>query len=244
MPIKDRNYDLTSDLISQYRDCALLNAQALLEEAALLLAHRHYARTYFLSASSIEEAGKAVQAFEGLGKNLKDPAVTQRLKLQFEDHSHKVTSAFSPWLQATPNLREKVMDFVNTMVDLKFGREASMYTDINAERAIVTTPQMQVDQETATHSLCLARAVLSYVRPYAQQAQPTKTTRVQDAFFALRASVFQKMANKGDFWEYYLSRMEQGNMAFEAAVTEYNQNYFSQGKTWKPTTSVSETGEA
>jgi AbiV family abortive infection protein len=244
MPIKDRNYELTSDLISQYRDSALLNAQALLEEAALLLANGHYARTYFLSASSIEEAGKAVQAFEGLGKNLTDPAVTQRLKLQFEDHSQKVTSAFSPWLQATPNLREEVMDFVNTMVDLKFGREASMYTDINAERAMVTTPQMQVGEKTATHCLRLAGAVLSHARPYAQQSQPKKTTRVQDAFFALRPSVFQKMANTGDFWEYYISRMEQGNTTLEAAVTEYNQNYFSQGKTWNPASSASEAGHA
>lgn len=233
MRTKDRNYELTSDLISQYRDSALLNAHALLEEAALLLTHGHYARSYFLSASSIEEAGKAVQAFEGLGKNLRDQAVTQRLKLQFEDHSQKVASAFSPWLQATPNLREEVMNFVNTMVDLKFGREASMYTDINAERAMVTTPQMQVNEKAAAHCLGLAGAVLSHARPYAQQSQPKKTTRAQDAFFALRPSVFQKMANTSDFWEYYISRMEQGSTALDAAVTEYNQNYFSQGKTWK-----------
>lgn len=146
------------------------------------MAHGHYARTYFLSASSIEEAGKAVQAFEGLGKNLRDPAVTQRLKLQFDDHSQKVASAFSPWLRATPNVREEVTDFVNTMVDLKFGREASMYTDINAERVLVTTPQIQVSEKTATNCLRLAGAVLSHVQPYAQQSQPKKTTRIQDAF--------------------------------------------------------------
>jgi AbiV family abortive infection protein len=234
MRIKQRDYDLTPDLLRQYRDSALVNAQALLEEAALLLAHGHNARAYFLSASSIEEAGKAVQAFEGLGKNLRDPAVKQRLKLQFEDHSQKVTSAFSPWLQATPNLREEVMDFVNMMVALKFGREASMYTDINAEEAMVTTPQMQVGQKIAANCVRLAGTVLSHVRPYAQQAQPKATTRVQDAFFALKPAVFQRMANTADFWEYYISRMEQGNMALEAAVTEYNQLYFSQGKVFNP----------
>lgn len=234
MPIKNRDYDLTADLLRQYRDSALVNAQALLKEAALLLAHGHHARAYFLSASTIEEAGKAVQAFEGLGKNLKDPAVSQRLKLQFEDHSQKVTSAFSPWLRATPNLREEVMDFVNMMVNLKFGREASMYTDINAERAMVTTPQMQVDQKTAADCVRLAGTVLSHVRPYAQQTQPKATTRAQDAFFALKPAVFQKMTNTADFWKYYISRMEQGNMALEAAVTEYNQRYFFQGRTFSP----------
>lgn len=234
MPTKHRDYDLTSDLLQQYRDAALANAQALLEEAALLLAHGHHARAYFLSASSIEEAGKAVQAFEGLGRNLKDSAVTQRLKLHFEDHSQKVTFAFSPWLQATPNLQQEAMDFVNMMVDLNFGREASMYTDINAERATVTTPQMQVGKKIAGNCVRLAGTVLSHVRPYTQQAQPKATTRVQDAFFALKPAVFQSMAKTADFWEYYISQMKQGNMALEAAVTEYNRHYFAHGKTFKP----------
>ena len=224
MPIKQRDYDLTPSLLLTYRDAALVNAQALLDEAALLLSHGHHARAYFLSVSSIEEAGKAVQAFEGLGRNLKDPAVSQRLKLHFEDHSQKVTFAFSPWLQATANLREEVMDFVNMMLDLKFGREASMYTDINAERATVTTPQMQVGKKISTNCVRLAGTVLSHVKPYVQQVQPKSTTRVQDAFFALKPAVFQKMTNTGDFWEYYISRIEQGNMALEAAVTEYNQH--------------------
>jgi AbiV family abortive infection protein len=238
MPAKDRDYELTEELICQYRDAALVNAQALLEEAALLLAHGHFARAYFLSASCIEEAGKAVQAFEGLGRNLKDPAVTQRLKLQFEDHSQKVTAAFSPWVQATRNIRDEIMNFVQMMVDLKFGREASMYTDIHADQLIVTTPQMQVRKKTAADCVRLAGAVLAHVRPYAQQAKPKTTTRVQDAFFALRPSVFQRMANTADFWEYYITKMEKGNKALEAAVTEYNLHYLSKGKLFNPTSAA------
>ena len=222
-------------MLQQYRDAALVNAQALLEEAALLLANGHFARAYFLSASCIEEAGKAVQAFEGIGRNLRDPAVTQRLKLQFEDHSQKVTAAFSPWVQATPNIRDEIMNFVRMMVDLKFGREASMYTDINAEQMIVTTPHMQVRKKTASDCVRLAGTVLAHVRPYAHQAQPKTTTRVQDAFFALRPSTFQRMANTADFWDYYITQIEQGSTALEAAVTGYNQNYFSKGKLFNST---------
>lgn len=233
MQSKNRDYELTAELLCQYRDAALVNAQALLEEATLLLAHAHYARAYFLAASAIEEAGKAVQSFEGIGRNLRDSAVTHRLKLQFEDHSQKVTSAFSPWLQATPNLSEQVMDFVRTMVDLKFGREASMYTDINAERAIVTTPQMRVRRQTAEHCVRLAGTVLAHAGPYAKQAHPKAMTPVQDAFFALRPTVFQRMANTEDFWRYYISRVESGDMALETAVTEYNKLYFSQGQLFK-----------
>lgn len=234
MSIKQREYDLTPELLREYRDAALINAQALLEEAALLLAHGHHARAYFLSVSSIEEAGKAVQAFEGLGKNLKDPAVATRLKLQFEDHSQKVTFAFSPWLQAMPNLRDEVMDFVRMMVDLKYGREASMYTDINADRVMVTTPQQQVSKKVAANCVRLAGAVLSHVGPYAKQDKIKKATRVQDAFFALKPTVFQKMANTSDFWNFYISRMEKGDMALDAAVTEYQQSFLSKKKLFNP----------
>lgn len=233
MVAKDRGYQLSVELLEQYRDAALSNAQALLEEAALLLSHGHFARAYFLAASSIEESGKAVQAFEGLGRNLNDPAVAHRLKRQFEDHSLKVTAAFSPWIQATPNIRDEIMTFVRMMVDLKFGREASMYTDINAERSIVTTPQAQVAQRTGADCVRLAGMVLAHARPYAQQAQPKSMTRVQDAFFALKPAVFQRMANTSDFWEFYIAQMEQGNMALESAVTEYNKLYLSQGKLFK-----------
>ena len=218
-----------------YRDGALANAQALLEEAALLLAHRHYARAYFLAASSVEEAGKAVQAFEGLGRNLSDSAVSNRLKLQFEDHSLKVTAAFSPWIQASPNVRAEIMDFVRIMVDLKFGREASMYTDINAERAIVTTPSMQVKEKAAAHCVHLAGNVVAQVRRYLQ-SQPKPISRVQDEFFALKPTVFKKMANTADFWEYYIAQMEVGNMALENVVTEYNKRYFSKDTLFKPAT--------
>lgn len=229
MPTKDRDYALTPELLSQYRDAALVNAEALLEEAALLLSHGHNARAYFLAASSVEEAGKAVQAFEGMGKNLRDSAVSQRLKLQFEDHSQKVNAAFSPWLQATPDLRSEVMAFVEVMVALKFGREASMYTDVNAEKAAVTTPQMQVSPRIAANCVCLAGAVLSQVMPYVQQSQAKVTTRVQDAFFALKPTVFKKMTNTADFWEYYISRMEHGHTALDAAVLEYNERFLSKG---------------
>lgn len=234
MPIKHRDYNLSADLLREYRDASLVNAQALLEEAALLLTHGHHARAYFLAASSIEEAGKSVQAFEGIGRNLKDSAVTQRLKLQFEDHSQKVTSAFSPWLQATSNLREEVMDFVNIMVDLQFGREAAMYTDINAEKVAVITPEMQVSKKAATNCVRLAGSVLSHVRPYTQRDQPKATTRTNDAFFALKPTVFQKMASTVDFWNYYISRIEKESADLENVVTEYNQKYFSKNKTFNP----------
>jgi AbiV family abortive infection protein len=113
---KNRNYELTLELLQEYSSAALKNAQELLDEAAFLLKLNHHARAYFLAVAAIEEIGKSVQAFDGMGRNLKDSAVSKRLKLQFEDYSQKVTSAFVPWLVATPNIRGEIMSFVNTML--------------------------------------------------------------------------------------------------------------------------------
>ena len=99
--IKNRNYSLTTALLRQYCDAALINAQNILNEANLLLQNNHFTSAYFLAVAAIEEIGKSVQAFDGMGRNLKDSAVSNKLKLQFEDHSQKITAAFIPWLMAS-----------------------------------------------------------------------------------------------------------------------------------------------
>lgn len=238
MPVKDRQYELTAELLYEYRDASLLNSQALLDESALLLKHAHFARAYFLAAASVEEAGKAVQAYEGLGKNLRDPAVAQRLKLQFEDHSQKITSAFWPLIQATADDEEKIMGLVKMMVDLQFGREASIYADIHAEKLIVTTPQKQIRKKAASDCVRLAGIVLSYARPYAERAELTTTTRLQDLFFSLKPTVFQKMANTADFWWYYIAQMEKGDATLGSAAVEYNTSYLSKGRLFRPGSST------
>jgi hypothetical protein len=88
-------------------------------------------------------------------------------------------------------------------------------------------PSSAVSRSVAENCVRLAQAVLAHAQPYATQSKPKVTTRVQDAFFAMKPAVFQKMSKTGDFWRYYISRMEAGEMAIEAAVTEYYKKYFS-----------------
>lgn len=230
--IKNRNYPLTTTLLRQYCDAALINAQDLLSEAALLLLNNHLARAYFLAVAAIEEIGKSVQAFDGMGRNLKDSAVSTKLKLQFEDHSQKITAAFIPWLIASPDLRNEIMSFVNIQIDVIHGREPSMYTDIHFDGPRITTPKSTARPEAANNCIRLAETVLSYTIPYIT-AKPKFTSRTQDEFFAMKPSVFLKMANTEDFWWYYISRMESGNKAIEDAVTEYNKKYFSKNVKFK-----------
>lgn len=49
----------------------------------------------------------------------------------------------------------------------------------------------------------------------------------------MKQTVFLKMSNTVDFWEYYISRMETGDMALEGAVTQYYKTYFSKGVKFK-----------
>jgi AbiV family abortive infection protein len=229
---KNRNYPLTPELLQQYHEAALANARALLEEATLLLRHGHHARAYFLAVATIEEIGKAVQAFDGMGRNLQDSAVASQLKKQFDDHAQKIRMAFLPWLKATQLSPEKLEWALNLMIDLQHGREPSMYTDIHVEGPRVITPATSVRQVAAEDCVRLARDVLMHVRLYVTQAHPQVTTRAQDALFAMQTA-WPKMAKTKDFWEYYLSHAQAGDRAIETAATQYHKDYFSKSLQFK-----------
>jgi AbiV family abortive infection protein len=233
---KNRDYQLTPGLLQQNRDAALANAQEWLDEATLLLQHEHRARAYFLAVASIEEVGKAVQAYEGMGRNLKDSAVATRLKVQFDDHEQKISSAFHPWLpglQGSSSLLQALDEITGLILNVQHGREPAMYTDIHIDGPSVLTPSVSIRPKTAESCVRLARDVLAWVRPYVAQTAPLVKTRAQDALFALRPFVWLKMANTKDFWEYYLSRSQYGDMAIETAATQYHKDYFSKGLQFK-----------
>ena len=84
----DAEFRFTVDLLREYCAAALQNAGELLEEASLLYANGHAARAYFLAVASIEETGKALQAFDAQGRNLADSAVTAKLRRSM-DHSQR-----------------------------------------------------------------------------------------------------------------------------------------------------------
>ena len=231
---KKRNYPVTQALLAQYRDAALKNVKALLAESRLLLGHGHHARAYFLAVAAIEEIGKAVLAHDGIGRGLRDPAIQGRLRMNFEDHSQKVTHAFIPWLLSTPDLRSKVMEYVNTMIDVKNGREPSMYVDVHEDSGRVVLPADAVQSDAAKNCLDLAHAVLAHGTPYITQQAPRKRSRAEDFLFSLSQTTFLKMTNTADFWNYFMSRMQQGDLRFEAAACEYHETFFSQRKAFAP----------
>jgi len=79
---KSRKYKIDAELLKRYYPAALQNARLLLDESYKLLELKSYARSYFLACASIEETGKALMAFFGLGRNLNNSATQENLKMK------------------------------------------------------------------------------------------------------------------------------------------------------------------
>jgi len=226
---ESRNIRFSSELLRDYSLAALANASELVSEALVLHKHGHFARAYFLAVASIEETGKAYLAFDGQGRNLSDSAVASKLKRAMEDHSQKITSAFAAWLVASPNVRESVMPAIDLMINLKHGREPSMYTDIRPDSSTIQIPAAVVREKAAFDCIRLATDCLSYTQAHVAEKTPEPRTRAQDQLFAMKAGQIQKIASTEDFWWYYIEQMESGKKDFAEAVVSYHENYAKPG---------------
>ncbi len=226
-------FQYTVTLLSRYSAVALENAGELVEEASLLLARGHRARAYFLAVAGIEEIGKAVLAFDGQGRNLKDSAVTAKLRRAMEDHSQKVTAAFTPILLASPELRQALMPLVDLMIHVKRGREPSMYTDIHYESGEVQQPMAVVRDVAARDCVRLAGDCLRAAQRHVSEGTPLPRSAADDALFAMKSEQVNKILNSEGFWRYYIERMEAGAQDFSAAVITYQREYVGKGRSYQ-----------
>lgn len=229
--MSQREFRFTIALLRDYCDAAIKNASELLGEATLLQTNGHSARAYFLAVASIEEIGKAIQAFDAQGRNLADSAVTAKLRRSMEDHSQKLTSAFGAMLVASPDIRKDAMPVVDLMIHLKHGREPSMYTDIRYEESEVQVPAVMVRTAAANDCVRLARDCLRLARKHLENAPQTRS-KADDQLFAMKSGLLQKMLNTEGFWWYYISQKESGKEDFASAAVDYQRDYFSKGKTF------------
>jgi AbiV family abortive infection protein len=212
---------LTADLLRAYSEAALANAQDLLAEATLLRDHDHMARAYFLAVSSIEEAGKALQAFDFQKRNLSDPAVCSKLISGLESHGQKINYAMSTWGMSDPDARAGLKAALDLIGHLKRGREPSMYSDIHTDPDRAETPREIVRPEAARDCVRLAENCVAHARRHLAEKAPPEFTPAQDRLFTMKSAKFQEMLNQQDFWEHYLSRLDEGNHDIADAVKEY-----------------------
>lgn len=228
------NPKMTADLLRQYSDAALGNADDLLVEAMLLLGHGHAARAYFLAVASIEESGKALQAFDAQTRNLADPAVCSRLKNSLQSHEHKITYALGLWALSSAEPRAEVKLAADLILHLKRGREPSMYSELRADPDRAQTPTEVVRPKAAQDCVTLARNCLAHSRHHVSSTIPATFTSVDDRLFTMKFVKFQAMLNTEDFWWYYISQMEAGQQSFAEAVLGYERDHITVGIPFRP----------
>lgn len=224
---------LTAALLRSYSEAALHNADELLAEASLLRDHDHMARAYFLAVACIEEAGKALFAFDSQNRNLSDPAVCTKLKKSMESHGVKINYALSMWALSSPDQREAIKVAANITVDVKHGREPSMYSDLRTDPDRVQTPREVVSDRAARDCVRLAMNCLAYVHRHVVEKTPVTFTNAHDRLFTMKPAKLQELLETEDFWWYYISQMEVGQQDIAEAVLGYERDHIKTGRPFR-----------
>ena len=224
---------LTPALLHSYSSAALCNADELLAEAALLFDHSHMARAYFLAVACIEEAGKALLAFDAQNRNLSDPAVCTKLKKSMESHGEKINYALSMWAFSSPDPRKALKVALDLIFFVKHGREPSMYSELRSAPDRVQIPSEVVTDSAARDCVRLAAKCLAYARRHVKEKTPSKFTIAQDRLYTMKSVKFQEMLRTEDFWWYYISRMEAGEQDIAEAVLGYERDHIKTGRTFR-----------
>jgi len=227
---KSSNYSLTSTLLKGFRKAAVDNARELQYEAALLLSNNHYSRAYFLASACIEEIGKAVQAFDALGRNVRDPEVSTRVRLNFQDYSKKVAAAAFPWLLNDPNCRDEVSAFIESLIESKNASEPALFVGIEPQGMKLHAPSADVTKESAEECVQMARNIFAHASLHVLDAHQKVRTKAEDDFFVMKPSSILNVSSGADFWQYYIACMKSGDSAFEAALMDYTQKYLAKNE--------------
>jgi hypothetical protein len=150
-----------------------------------------------------------------------------------ENHAQKIHYAFSAWIANSQDVREPIATVVDLMIQLKRGREPSMYSDLRRDPDRPQLPRDIVRDEAARDCVRLATDCLAHAVTHVTDKDPPPATRVQDRLFTMKSAQFQKMLNTADFWWYYIARRESGNMDLAHAVLGYEKDHVKPGTLFK-----------
>jgi AbiV family abortive infection protein len=224
---------LNAKLLTLYSEAALRNADELLKEAVLLRDHKHFARAYFLAVACVEEAGKALLAFDAQNRNLSDPAVCTKLKKSMESHGEKINYALMTWALSGPEQRTALTTALDLIVHVKHGREPSMYSDLRTSPNRVQTPQDVVRESAARDCVKLAANCLAYAHRHVVEKAPSIFTAGQHRVYTMKFAKFQEFLNTEDFWWYYISRIDAGQHDIAEAVLGYEREHINSGTAFR-----------
>jgi AbiV family abortive infection protein len=171
---------LTKTLLQSYSKAALRNADELLAEASLLRDNKYIARAYFLAVACIEEAGKALLAFDAQNRNLSDPAVSAKLQKSMGSHTGKITYALTSWALSNQDQRKALKVALNLISHIKRGREPSMDSELRSAPDRAQTPREVVRDSAARDCVMLAEVCLAHSHYHVIEKVPIEFTSAQD----------------------------------------------------------------
>jgi AbiV family abortive infection protein len=221
------------DLLRTYSAAALQNAGELLAEATLLRDHGHWARAYFLAIATIEEAGKALQAFDAQKRNLSDPAVVTKLNIGMTKHAQKINYALFAWAAASDDVREAIEVALPLVSQLKHGREPSMYCELRTEPDRAQRPSEIVRESAARDCVRLARDCVANANRHVKEQEPPEITHALDKIFTMKSAYFREILSSKEFWFYYVARVESGDKGLAEAVCGYEKDHVRSGESFK-----------
>lgn len=226
--------NITPELLSDYSKAAICNAQDLIAEAKLLLSHKHYARAYFLSVSSIEEVGKALLSFDSQNRNLFDQAVRSKLKNNFTDHIKKIQYALCIWGANSADPQSALEKALDLILSLHSGRQPSLYTDLRSNPDRVQLPSNVVRAKASEDCVRLADHCLMYAQKHLREKSPQQFSVAHNRLFVTKEAKFRDILRSEDFWLYALSEMEGGLHDIAEIFLRYEQAYSKPGKSYDP----------
>jgi AbiV family abortive infection protein len=223
----------SAELLSEYSIAALDNSKELIDEAILLFENGHLARSYFIAVAAIEEIGKSFLSFDAQGRNLQDSAVTAKIRNSLESHSKKINAAFHASVLSHGDLQNELEGIIDLMIQIKHGREPSMYTDINYINQQVYRPKDVVREAAAKDCIRLAQHCLYKTERHFEVNQPSKRSSNEDAFYGMKDRRVTELFNNEDFWWFHISNMESGENDISASIVLYQREYQAKGKSFK-----------
>lgn len=199
---KNKNYEINKNILKEYQENALQNAMELLNEAQLLLTHKHYARAYYLACLSMEETGKACIAWSAQGRNLDNKGLHKILKERFEFHPSKIMYAFYCWALISSDLSTAITHMTNLQMQIINGREKSMYVDVKEDNTI-TLPSKIVRPIASQDCIKVALNCFNATKLHIANKDSPKYSSIEDKFFCLNPEKLYKMMSQDADFGYY-----------------------------------------
>ncbi|MFZ1080554.1 MAG: AbiV family abortive infection protein [Candidatus Kryptoniota bacterium] len=234
--MKKREFTLTVELLNAYKENAIKNSTSLLEESQILFSRNRWARGYFLSCASIEEAGKAFLAFNSVNRNLSNAAVQHSIKLDFENHNMKLLAGLGSLMIKRGTNLATINHFLDINSYLLSGREKSLYADVNNDGTL-TLPESLVPPKGAADSIRLAEDSLLATTEYMSNNSPKFFSAMDDKAYTIsRNHQIQKLMSTSDFWYFYIdvisSKQSTSEDCLNVAIARYYERFYSKGKLW------------